>query len=594
MSSSFDSQTDCAPDVIVRGIPGCIFSLVPEFEGSSKGAFELVSGSRSSSITDSRLRSNVWRSLCLDVCLSESGWELVRKNVLTDLHFWPNLSERYQLTLRFETVEASEVLLVEWFSASSTLNEYSRGRKWILQRCTRDSEVTLVYDDLECDMPITTHTPPLMMGEVDFDINSPLGEQVVDFLMKNVDVADLPRHMDKQLFGLLLKNSSLTKRMSDEPLVEDISSLDPPKLTLVIDEPILLVTLPSPYLVVLGDEKIDLLLRDDLDTILTGDREIDFNPCRDIEELERLLANDHVYVPRVFDEPLGNFDSMSRPTETSDLILEELTAKIGLDDLIPIEIDDKYKRFRGGNSILFEHWNLNPDKKVLFDDSYATKGQKNGSPTRSQKVLYNILTKYGNPTTTESSSGGGGSSSRASHRNEVTTLLRRLKEHTNKKAWSDPSLSSEYERYVHSDFVTCLQTTEFETFDVLAFWKEKETMFPVLSRMAMDILSVQATSVASEFAFSTSRRVLSIRRKRLTLASLEMCMCLKDHLDAQERKHDKSTLETPVDFKEEILDAEIQANESILLSDEEIALDAASSEGSMSEPGFGGEEVELS
>nr|GEV34473.1 hypothetical protein [Tanacetum cinerariifolium] len=98
--------------------------------------------------------------------------------------------------------------------------------------------------------------------------------------------------------------------------------------------------------------------------------------------------------------------------------------------------------------------------------------------------------------------------------------------------------------------------------------------------------------VASEFAFSTSGRVLSIRRIRLTPTSLEMCMCLKDHLDAQERKQDKSTLETLVDFKEEILDAEVQANKAIPLSDEEIALDAASSEGSMFGPGLGGEEAE--
>nr|GEX52900.1 hypothetical protein [Tanacetum cinerariifolium] len=100
-----------------------------------------------------------------------------------------------------------------------------------------------------------------------------------------------------------------------------------------------------------------------------------------------------------------------------------------------------------------------------------------------------------------------------------------------------------------------------------------------------------------------------------------MRMCLKDHLNAQERKQDKSTLETPVDFEEEILDAEVEANEAIPLSDEEIALDAASSEeeildaeveaneaiplsdeeialdaasneGSMSGPGSGGEEAE--
>ncbi|GKC15470.1 hypothetical protein Tco_1012252 [Tanacetum coccineum] len=59
---------------------------------------------------------------------------------------------------------------------------------------------------------------------------------------------------------------------------------------------------------VLGDVivDIDLLLGEHLDTLSTGDREIDFNPSRDIEELERLLADDAVPIPRVFDEPLGD------------------------------------------------------------------------------------------------------------------------------------------------------------------------------------------------------------------------------------------------------------------------------------------------
>ncbi|GJS69185.1 hypothetical protein Tco_0702026 [Tanacetum coccineum] len=42
---------------------------------------------------------------------------------------------------------------------------------------------------LECDMPATTPLPPTDNGVADFDIDSPLGEYVVDFLMKNVDVA---------------------------------------------------------------------------------------------------------------------------------------------------------------------------------------------------------------------------------------------------------------------------------------------------------------------------------------------------------------------------------------------------------------------
>nr|GEY63648.1 zinc finger BED domain-containing protein RICESLEEPER 2 [Tanacetum cinerariifolium] len=150
-------------------------------------------------------------------------------------------------------------------------------------------------------------------------------------------------------------------------------------------------------------------------------------------------------------------------------------------------------------------------------------------------------------------------------------------------ARADPTMYSEYERYVNSDFVTHLHPKEFANFDVLGFWKEKKTMFPVLSYMAMDIISVQASSVASESAFSTGG-VLSIRRTRLTLASLEMCMCLKDHLDVKERKQDKCPLEIPLEFEEDVFDDEVQQNEVIPLSDEEIALDA-SNEGTMSPKG---------
>ncbi|GJW28650.1 zinc finger BED domain-containing protein RICESLEEPER 3 [Tanacetum coccineum] len=105
--------------------------------------------------------------------------------------------------------------------------------------------------------------------------------------------------------------------------------------------------------------------------------------------------------------------------------------------------------------------------------------------------------------------------------------------------------------------------------------------------MAMDIIMYQEVSSnfgSSKSAFSTSGRVLSIRRTRLTPASLEMCMCLKDHLDAKERKQDKSPLEIPLDFEEDVLDDEVQRNEVIPLSDEEIALDA-SSEGTLSPRG---------
>nr|GEU79929.1 hypothetical protein [Tanacetum cinerariifolium] len=84
----------------------------------------------------------------------------------------------------------------------------------------RESEVTS-GNNLECDTPDTIPLPTTNVREENFDIHSPLGEHVVDFLMENEDRADLPRHLVKQLFSYLVKHPSSTKRISDEPLCDD-------------------------------------------------------------------------------------------------------------------------------------------------------------------------------------------------------------------------------------------------------------------------------------------------------------------------------------------------------------------------------------
>nr|GEX88874.1 putative AC transposase [Tanacetum cinerariifolium] len=108
-----------------------------------------------------------------------------------------------------------------------------------------------------------------------------------------------------------------------------------------------------------------------------------------------------------------------------------------------------------------------------------------------------------------------------------------------------------------------------------------------------DMLSVQATFIGFESAFSTSGQVLSIRRTRLIPASLEMCMCLKDHLDAQDRIQNTLSIEHSIDFEEDILEEEVQDNETIPLSDKEIALDEATSEAMFNGSSSGGEDVDL-
>ncbi|GJW89576.1 zinc finger BED domain-containing protein RICESLEEPER 2 [Tanacetum coccineum] len=222
-----------------------------------------------------------------------------------------------------------------------------------------------------------------------------------------------------------------------------------------------------------------------------------------------------------------------------------------------------------------------------FDDNFATKAKERFNT--SLEGLYNIYyLKYGNPTQSTSAA----SSSRSHSGNPMTNLLNRLKENSNKRAKSDRLSSNEYERYVTTDFISHLRPNEFAGVDVLGFWKAKESMFPILSRMARDIISVQATSVASKSAFSTSGRVLSIRRTRLTPTSLEMCMCLKDHLYATDQIQHTSNLKNSPGFEEEILDEEVLAYEAISLFDEEIALDEVASEARSNRFGSG-EEIEI-
>nr|GEW63065.1 zinc finger BED domain-containing protein RICESLEEPER 2-like [Tanacetum cinerariifolium] len=96
--------------------------------------------------------------------------------------------------------------------------------------------------------------------------------------------------------------------------------------------------------------------------------------------------------------------------------------------------------------------------------------------------------------------------------------------------------------------------SSLEGYDILGFWRAKESTFPILSQMDRDVLSVQATSVAFESSFSTSGGVLSIRRTKLTPTSLDTY------------------------FEAEILEEEVLEQEAIELSNEEIALDEAASE----------------
>ncbi|KAI3813486.1 hypothetical protein L1987_18211 [Smallanthus sonchifolius] len=185
------------------------------------------------------------------------------------------------------------------------------------------------------------------------------------------------------------------------------------------------------------------------------------------------------------------------------------------------------------------------------------------------------LRKYGgsgDPSNIRESMGSGSTSS--SSRNPMLNLFNTLRNENTKRA-RGTTPSSELGRYQATDFISTLRSEEFENFDILSWWQGKESQYPVLAAMARDLLTVQASTVASESAFSLSGRVLSIRRTRLTPESMDMCICLKDHLDAAERVQHVAKLEGELDVEQEIHEFEVEHGAATPLSDEEQAYDEA-------------------
>jgi hypothetical protein len=61
----------------------------------------------------------------------------------------------------------------------------------------------------------------------------------------------------------------------------------------------------------------------------------------------------------------------------------------------------------------------------------------------------------------------------------------------------------------------------------LEWWKQHQSQFPNLSRMARDYLAIPATSVPSEEAFSLGKNLITDKRNRLAGKTIRVCMCLK-------------------------------------------------------------------
>ena len=84
------------------------------------------------------------------------------------------------------------------------------------------------------------------------------------------------------------------------------------------------------------------------------------------------------------------------------------------------------------------------------------------------------------------------------------------------------TIKSEVDKYLSED-------NEPDTvFDILKWWKANSTRFPILSRLARNLLVIPITSVASKSAFSAGGRTLDDFRTSLTPRMVERLVCAND------------------------------------------------------------------
>ncbi|KAK3041016.1 hypothetical protein RJ639_026728 [Escallonia herrerae] len=85
-------------------------------------------------------------------------------------------------------------------------------------------------------------------------------------------------------------------------------------------------------------------------------------------------------------------------------------------------------------------------------------------------------------------------------------------------------IKSDLETYLEEGVYICEVNLESQV-DVIGWWKANNLKYKILSKMAVDILSIPITTVASEAAFSTGGRVIDPYRASLSTKTMEALIC---------------------------------------------------------------------
>ncbi|CAL5360825.1 unnamed protein product [Camellia sinensis] len=106
-------------------------------------------------------------------------------------------------------------------------------------------------------------------------------------------------------------------------------------------------------------------------------------------------------------------------------------------------------------------------------------------------------------------------------------------------AWYAQERASNIHAYQKSEVEQYLEELVFpsnESFNILHWWKVNKAKFPTLAKIARDVLSVPATTVASEAAFSVGGRVIDETRASLLPDIVEALITCNDWIESTKNR----------------------------------------------------------
>lgn len=169
---------------------------------------------------------------------------------------------------------------------------------------------------------------------------------------------------------------------------------------------------------------------------------------------------------------------------------------------------------------------------AMYDDITSGIMMKEKVKSGMEELFYEYKRRYGTPGSPAPSSEGYTSLSKSSQYDNLTTSRMYLKDEFRKYKLGGKKerVKTEIEKYLSED-----PEDYDDKFDILQWWKINSPRFPILSKMARDILAIPVSTVASESAFSTGGRVLDAFRSSLSSRIVQALVCAQDWLRLDSR-----------------------------------------------------------